>query len=251
LTTSPYWPLHAKWLKSLTIQSDIGLHINLTEGKPLSQSMLNTYGECFPSLSKLMIQSYFRKLNFNVILTEMNAQIDQFEANMGKLPDFIDGHQHVHQLPIIRDSILKIYEKRLKQNPYCFIRCVNDQSVFFHIKQDAYIKRCIIQLSGASALKNELITRKIPHNTSFSGIYNFKHSTEYAQLFITFLKQVKNHGLIMCHPGLASNNSKEDDMTEDTISYSRENEYRYFLSAEFLEACHHHHVILKTGRSFY
>lgn len=242
LVTSPHWRLHAQWLKSPIIQADIGLHINLTEGKPLSLAMQKAYGECFPTLSKLMISAQLKKIDFNVILDEVNAQIDEFVAGMGCLPDFIDGHQHVHQLPTIRDAVLKVFEKRLSQNSQCYVRCTDDPDIFFRIKDEAYIKRCIIQLNGASAFKKQLLQRKIPHNTSFSGIYYFKHFKSYPELFVTFLKQIKDNGLIMCHPGF-----EDPSLSMDSIFYSRKEEYQYFLSSAFLEACHKEHVVLKNG----
>lgn len=244
MTTSPFWQLHSQWLKSPNIQADIGLHINLTEGKPLSPLMLDRFGNNFPKLSELLMKTHLKRIDFNVIFAEVNAQIDEFERNMGFLPHFIDGHQHVHQLPIIRDVVLKIYDTRLRQDSHCYVRCIDDQHVFFRIKDDAYIKRCIIQLSGASAFKKQLQLRKIPHNTSFAGIYNFKNVKSYSQIFFTFLKQIKNNGLIMCHPGL-----KSDRSDNDPIFYSREEEYRYFLSDAFLEVCQQQHVVLK--RSFF
>jgi predicted glycoside hydrolase/deacetylase ChbG (UPF0249 family) len=203
--------------------------------------MINTWGSSFPSLSKLMINAHLRNIDFNVIFAEVTAQIDEFEASMGRLPDFIDGHQHVHQLPIIRGVVLKIYDQRLRQHPHCYVRCVNDQNVFSSIKEDAYIKRCVIQLSGAFAFKKQLLQQNIPHNTSFSGIYNFKNAKSYPQLFLTFLKQITDNGLIMCHPGLEAQHSDED-----AIFCSRQDEYRYFLSRAFLEACHREQIVLKN-----
>jgi predicted glycoside hydrolase/deacetylase ChbG (UPF0249 family) len=251
LTTSPHFRSHAEWLKSPDIQAAIGLHINLTEGRPLSWALLNAEGETFPALSQLMIKAHLRVLDFNVILAEINAQLDEFKAVMGHLPDFIDGHQHVHQLPVIRDAVLKIYDQRLRQHPHCYVRCVDDPSIFFRIKENAYIKRCLIQLNGASAFKKQLLQRKIPHNTSFSGIYNFElkpyseskshsQSNSYSQLFPIFLKQIKDNGLIMCHPGLPAEYSDKD-----VIFYSRQDEYQYFMSQQFLEDCQMQNVVLK------
>ena len=38
--------------------------------------------------------------------------------HLGFAPDFIDGHQHIQQLPIIRDAILDVYLKFFpKKNP--------------------------------------------------------------------------------------------------------------------------------------
>jgi predicted glycoside hydrolase/deacetylase ChbG (UPF0249 family) len=240
LTTSPHWKEHGMWLKEFDFNGDIGLHFNLTEGEPLSQMMKTIVQGKFLSLSKLVIQAYLRKLDFNAILAELNAQIDEFVAIMGRMPDYIDGHQHVHQLPIIRDAVFKVFEDRFRIYPGSYIRCVSDPKTFLCLKNDAYIKRSLIQLLGASAFKMQLLKRKIPHNASFSGIYNFKNSKNYKETFNAFLDQITDNGLIMCHPGLET-----EEPNKDEIYSSRPDEYQYLISADFLEACHKQQVKLK------
>jgi predicted glycoside hydrolase/deacetylase ChbG (UPF0249 family) len=240
LTTSPLWPAHAQWLKELQVPAQIGLHFNLTERKPLSQAMGNETSGTFFTLPKLLLKAYLRKLNFNAIFAELNAQIDAFEARIGHLPDYLDGHQHVHQFPVIRDVVFKIYDSRLGHRPGFYIRCVNDPLALLRAGRNAYLKKIIIQLSGASSFKKQLLQRKIPHNTSFSGIYNFKKSCDYSNLFNQFLKQITNDGLIMCHPGLEEKNTRDD-----VIYHSRPDEYHYFMSTAFLEACSAEQISIK------
>lgn len=98
-------------------------------------------------------------------------------------------------------------------------------------RDGAYLKRLIIQLSGAHVFKKYLVQLKIPHNTSFSGIYDFNPTTDYATLFPRFLNESKNGGLIMCHPGLTL--SKD----QDEIAASRPQEYQYFQSEKFTAVC--------------
>jgi predicted glycoside hydrolase/deacetylase ChbG (UPF0249 family) len=239
LTTSSWWRQHAQWLKVDTIHADIGLHFNLTEGKPLSPEASAYFGGVFESLPSMLKRAYLKKVSLNVILAEVNAQIDEFEAGMGHLPDYLDGHQHVHQLPIIRDAVLAVYNQRLRSRPGSYIRCVTDPKAWLRVGSDAYLKRIIIQLCGASALKSHLLQQNIRHNASFAGIYDFKRSKSYATLFAKFLEQVTDDGLIMCHPGL-----DDSDLENDAIFYSRRDEYQYLLSADFLDACQKHQVVL-------
>ena len=106
MTTSASWSLHASWLSDFRDAADIGLHFNLTIGKPLSQALLNSHG--FMSLPKLIIYSYSGILNRAAITEELHSQLDHFEKALGCLPDFVDGHQHIHQLPMIRDVLLNV-----------------------------------------------------------------------------------------------------------------------------------------------
>lgn len=49
------------------------------------------------------------------------AQLERFIQLMGRWPDFIDGHQHVHQFPLIRKAMMAVYEQRL-QSPAVWVR---------------------------------------------------------------------------------------------------------------------------------
>ncbi|MHB1948831.1 MAG: ChbG/HpnK family deacetylase [Gammaproteobacteria bacterium] len=225
MTNSYYWLSHAKWLAPVSDQADIGLHFNLTEGKPLSKG----FGD-FKPVSDLIIQAYLRRLKQAAIETELYAQLDQFVAGMGREPDFIDGHQHIQQLPVIRDAILRVYEKRL-QKTGCYLRCVSDPSALTRFRDSGYLKTVIVQLCGAAAFKKAVIKQNIPHNSSFAGFYDFAEGKNYPTLFPTFLDLIKDRGLIMCHPGL------EATTDEDPIAQARFFEYTYFSSDQFMEDC--------------
>lgn len=215
MTTGQDWIVYGQWLKPFQHLIDVGLHFNLTEGR----------GQ---SLNALIIKAYLRKLNQLDIEKELHHQLDQFELGLGRLPDFVDGHQHVHQLPIIRDALFTVYEKRLRQSG-CYIRCTTQRTGFWNVS--AHVKLLIIQLCGAFALKSALLQRKIPHNSSFSGIYNFAKAKDFSRIFPRFLQDIQDRGLIMCHPGVQEHDSL------DKISQSRFQEYQYFLSSEFNAEC--------------
>ncbi len=223
MTTSSLWPVHAKWLQPLVDQADMGLHFNLTEGKPLSGKLAGSHG--FLPLSKLVLKAYWRLLNRSAIEAELHAQLDAYEAAMGRMPDFIDGHQHIHQLPVIRQALLNVYEKRLRMTN-SYVRCVHHPRSYGQMN----VKRLIIQLLGASAFKKMLVKHKIPHNASFAGIYPFTDSKQYARFFPRFLAQISEGGVIMCHPGLAS-------VDGDSIAKARYDEFLYLDSDQFVLDC--------------
>ncbi|MCE3239229.1 MAG: chbG [Gammaproteobacteria bacterium] len=237
ITTIPLWREQSAWLFPFKNQIDIGLHFNLTQGAPLSPAFKAVYGDVFPSLPYLLMQSYLRQLDTSAIQSELHAQMDEFIAGVGCLPDFIDGHQHVHQFPMIRDIFLSVYESRLRQHN-TYVRCVYDTKAWFSINQKGYSKRLLIQLCGARTFKQQLVRYNILHNTTFSGIYHFSQAIHYAELFPKFLQHSQTNGLIMCHPGLESLEK------EDAIAVSRPLEYRYFQSQEFLNACQQYQAVI-------
>lgn len=216
------WEQQALSLKAFRGQIDIGLHFNLTSGVALSNPYKTTHGEPFFPLSRLLWRSFLYQLQQSAIEAELHAQIDQFQAGMGFLPEFIDGHQHVHQFPIIRNALIKVHQQRV---PQAYIRYLGGAVEIHDFKQ------MIIYATGTKALMRLLIKYKIPHNSSFSGIYDFKNALQYASFFPNFLQAVQDKGLIMCHPGLATSTN------QDEIATARYHEYQYFLSDQFLADC--------------
>lgn len=82
----------------------LGLHLNLTEGKPLTNdasSLIEEESGCM--LGKLGI----RKANLNAqdVRKEILAQIGAFEARYGRLPAHVDGHNHAHLLPVVATEL--------------------------------------------------------------------------------------------------------------------------------------------------
>jgi predicted glycoside hydrolase/deacetylase ChbG (UPF0249 family) len=232
MTNADSWSNDAKFLQPYKSQVDIGLHLNLSEGRPLSNAFKKAYGEEMLPLSTLLVKAHLRQLDKNIIVDEVAAQIDSFTHEMDCLPDYIDGHQHVHQFPIIREAVIELYERRF-QGHHCYIRSVNDTQVWSGLWKEAGIKRLIIQLTGARKMRQLLREKNIPHNTSFSGVYDFANAKDYPEKFPLFLDQVGDGGLIMCHPGLLS----DVYSSSDSIYQSRDKEYEYFLSDQFLEDC--------------
>lgn len=227
-STLPNWQTAAKELQAYQSQIDIGLHFNLTESSH------------FSSLSNVMLQAFLKRLDSKKITAILNEQLDRFVDVMGVAPNFIDGHQHIHHLPIIRDVLLEVYEQRLRAAG-TYLRIANNGS-FRQLLHPGFPKNLIIKYTGALQLKTSLQQKNIPYNTSFSGIYDFKKSRFYPHYFRYFLRDVENGGLIMCHPGLAA-----DDLT-DPIAKSRNYEYQYLMSDQFLQDCQRRGVELSRGR---
>jgi predicted glycoside hydrolase/deacetylase ChbG (UPF0249 family) len=211
----------AQQLLDLKADIDIGLHFNLTEGEYCSR-----LGKALPGLTNLLLASQLRLLSAASLKAELQAQLDRFIQAYGRLPDFIDGHQHVHHLPVVRDALLAVYNQRL-QGSGCYLR-----SVFPNFMLSPYrLKATVLNLTGAYALKKLLHNNQLPHNTGFAGIYGFSNKRTYRHLFNLWLQQLPAGGLLMCHPGLAQLESG------DPIAKARYSEYDYLQSKEFLQDC--------------
>lgn len=236
------WPESAQSLAPYLSQLDVGLHLNLTEGEALSTHYRKRYGPAFRPVGALLRKCFFGKLEARAIEAECHAQLDRFISCLGVLPQFLDGHQHVHQFPIVRDVVLGFYETRLRASrPY--VRLVDDRPHFWGLK-DA-IKKGGIFLAGTRPFKRALRERQVPHNPTFAGIYSFSKLGQYRKRFQQFLQDVGEAGLIMCHPALIANGA-------GPIGRARKEEYDYFSGPQFLLDCKRQGAeLVRQDKGFY
>jgi chitin disaccharide deacetylase len=229
MVNMPDFTLFAPELLKLKEQVQIGLHFNLTEG-PLLSSTHSPF-----SLISLLIKSHVHWLNSYMVTAELTTQLERFIQITGFYPDFIDGHQHIHQFPIIRQALCDLFVKRL-QNHSIYIR-----STYPALGLSKYkVKSEMIGWTGGRALHRTLNRLHIPHNTAFAGIYDFAQGTNYRSLFRQWLTLVPENSLIMCHPG-------EESESADAIRHTRPQELAYLLSNDFTDDCREFGVQLATG----
>ena len=208
MTRCPEFQTHSDALHSLPPGIELGLHFTLTPG--------------WPGLPRLFLDLITHRLTKQSIKDELSAQLERFHTTIGRLPDFIDGHQHIHHFPIVRETLLETYLENYPQKS-SWIRVSAPKMTS--------LKSIIINLTGAQTLQNLLDQEKIPHNTTFSGVYPFKQASNYQHWFQKFLAESEEGGMIMCHPGRASRD------TTDPLRSSRELELEYFNSTAFLNDC--------------
>ncbi len=113
LVTGGHWGEHGPHLARLRERLIIGLHFNLTLGSPLSRRSPGIApGGTFSKLGTLLRKALMGRLPSTEIADELHRQLDAFEAATGASPDMIDGHQHVHAVPGIRDTLLTALARR-------------------------------------------------------------------------------------------------------------------------------------------
>jgi predicted glycoside hydrolase/deacetylase ChbG (UPF0249 family) len=235
LVNQPDWNEAGSALANYSGRVDIGLHFNLTHDAPISAALQSAFGDKFPSLNRLIVQAYLHQLDPVAIENECLAQLDRFAEVMGCLPDFIDGHQHVHQFPIIRKAVIAAFKQRL-DSTRAYIRLPCEKVIW---RNDLLqVRKWMIPMLGQRSFKRLLVESEIPHNTSFAGAYRFSKSADYPAIFRGFLTQVESGGLIMCHPG--SVNTAEND----PIAAVRGDEFAYFASDVFISDCAAQDVLL-------
>ncbi|XP_053313366.1 carbohydrate deacetylase isoform X2 [Spea bombifrons] len=94
----------------------IGLHANLSEGLPVcaelrqNSTLINAQGVF---LGKMGIRKSLAQglLNMSEVRQELQAQISLFRVLTGQNPQHMDGHQHVHILPGIREEFARVLQE--------------------------------------------------------------------------------------------------------------------------------------------
>lgn len=93
----------------------IGVHLNLTDGKPVSpasevRSLVTSDGQLRLSLYGLWIAILTGKIRMSEIETELRAQIDKI-VDAGVSPTHLDGHKHAHVLPGISGIVMRLAQE--------------------------------------------------------------------------------------------------------------------------------------------
>ena len=90
----------------------IGVHLNLTEGAPVSPawripSLVDRKGRLHLSPGRLLKALVVQQINLADVETELRAQIHKiFRAGIS--PTHLDGHKHVHVLPGVSDIVIRL-----------------------------------------------------------------------------------------------------------------------------------------------
>jgi predicted glycoside hydrolase/deacetylase ChbG (UPF0249 family) len=221
ITNGSGWPADAAWLSELPATVSLGLHFNLTQGRPLSRRLAKLW-PTLPALPRLIALAHLGLLPRAALRAEFHAQLGAYVKAIERPPSFIDGHQHVHQLPVIRGLILDAVE-HIQPMPAL-------RSTAPMLGSGASVKRWLIEHTGGLGLARELRRRVIAHNPALLGIYDFKQ-TNYRKLMQGWLACIPAEGaLMLCHPGGVSSIG-----AHDPIGPARVRELNYFSSEDFAQ----------------
>lgn len=218
------WPDAARRSHLWPVEVKRGLHFNLTHGYPLSRE-LRRHWDALPTLPTLIALAHARALPLAAIGAELQAQYERFEDHVEARPAFVDGHQHVHHLPGVRDLVLNFArEQGLAVRNTGRVEGPNDP-----------LKRRLIEFTGGRALQRGLRRLGIRHNDVLLGAYDFE-SPDYRARMQGWLKALGQEdtsarALLFCHPGDAAN----DGGAGDEIAAARQREAAYLESGAFSE----------------
>lgn len=231
MTNRKCWDLYGEKLKAHKGEIDIGLHLNLTEEIFLNEK------EC--SLLEILLHSHVGLLQKTRLYKLLEDQMISFIKVMGCVPDFIDGHQHIHHLPVVRFITLELQKKYAKK---AYIRSVS--SLCF-LSFNTFIKSLVLNFTGALRSSRLWDKQGLLMNKNFSGLRSFKEE-DFSKYFSRLLKKSRDGTLVMCHPGLKSHLGG----AKDPINLAREGEYKFFMSKGFKDLLEKENISLVKPSAF-
>ena len=199
LVTTPCWPAMAQRLVVHRGRIAVGLHLNLTLGAPLGPMPRLAPAGAFPNRNGVLAGALLGLIRRAEVRAEIERQLDAFEKHLGFAPDHIDGHEHVHVLPGIRQSLFDVVARRYA-GARPLLRDPSDSWSAISARGAARGKAVAV---AALALRFGEGARwhGIPTNAGFSGFSGFDVNEPYAKELERSFRQPGPRHIVMCHPG--------------------------------------------------
>jgi chitin disaccharide deacetylase len=228
MTGGATWPQSALKLRALQPPAappfaglfSVGLHLTFTELAPLGVMPHLAPAGRLPALRRLLRLALLRRLDAAEIMAEAQRQMAAFISAMGHPPQHIDGHQHAHCFPIIREATLELakeYGCTVRHSGTNLAACLQGQ---------AQLSKALPLNIMALGFRARLRRAGIAHNPYFRGLHAFNAAVAPHAYYQGWLHNMAPQMLINCHPALGQ-------APDDAIAAWREAEYAYLASGEF------------------
>jgi predicted glycoside hydrolase/deacetylase ChbG (UPF0249 family) len=204
----------------------IGLHVTLTAPfKPMSVGFGPMRDDAFLPLQKMLVRGMLRTLDRAKLAVEIATQFKAYVTLFGRAPDFVDGHQHVHLFPQVREALLDVMKE---VSPLAWVRQCGRAVT---IRQRTKDRKALVLDTLSRKFRRMALARGIRTNPAFAGTYNFEAMppVDFANLFPMFLDHLPPQGVVMCHPGFVD----AELQRLDPLTALREREYAYFAGDGF------------------
>jgi hypothetical protein len=227
MVTMPDWPRLAPALRPFRGRIGVGLHLNFTTAAPLGALPRLAPEGRLPALAGLLRAALTGGLNPQEIRAEIDRQLDAFAEADGGPPDFVDGHQHVHVLPVIRPALLEALRKRGLQGRL-WLRDPSD-GVRPILRREVSARKALIVKALALGFRRAATAAGFDTNEGFSGFSPFDATILPERVFGQALLDLGPRPLVMAHPGYADESLRALDPEVD----SRPQELAYLKSEAF------------------
>lgn len=208
---------------------ELGLHLDLCEFPLLPRTQRPLWA--------WMLRAALGRSERELLRREITAQLDAFESALGRPPDFVDGHRHVHQLGGVREVLLEVLGERFgSRRPW--LRNSRPRLVGLSLKA------ALIDHAGARRLESIAAATGWRQNARLLGIYDFRGGLRrYEALVARWLHAADDGDLVMCHP--SARVPEGDTAAADPLLAARGAEYAFWSSPAAAAALARERVVVQ------
>lgn len=190
MTVFPEWEHSASRLAAYSGKMEIGLHLTLTDQPALVRGTSLAPQGKLPGLKSLLAAMAARRIAQADFAAELDAQEARFTAAFGRMPDFFDGHQHVHFLPAVR----KWFAARSGRSPW--LRGPAKQPALPAMTAKAAAVRTL-----AAGFSSAMSAAGYGFRGPLDGFYDWKNPETFPGALEAFIRRTPDGAVIMVHPG--------------------------------------------------
>lgn len=201
IVTLARWPRDAPALAATRDRIATGLHINLTLGAPLGAMPSLAPDGRLPDIGTLTRAALLGRIDAGEIEGEVLRQIDSFVAAVGHAPDHVDGHQHAHALPGVREGVLGAVGRRLGHSPP-LLRDPADSAARI-LRRGGEVGKALAIAGLAAGFGRAARRHGLPTSDGFSGVSAFDARRDFAVELAQAMRLAGRRHIVMCHPGHA------------------------------------------------
>lgn len=202
----------------------VGLHVTLTAPfRPLTMHFRPADGGMFLPLPAMLRRGLARRLDAEIIRSEISIQLAAFAELFNRAPEFMDGHQHAQLFPVVRDAFLAAAGEHA---PGAWVR---QGGRHLPLARRLTAPKALLLDTLSHQFRKRAARANIAFNTAFAGAYDFSRQPDFGALMRQFLDGLPDGGLVMCHPGFV------DETLEslDPLTHQREREHTYLAGDDF------------------
>jgi len=208
-------------------RADIGLHLNLTHAFAAQATAVWPLGE-------LILRCALGAISRAALRAAIEHQLDAFENEMGRRPDYVDGHQHVHQFAVVREELIAALLRRYPSDPP-WLRSTRPPSTVRDFKARG------IAALGDRRLRDLAAAAHLRTSAYLVGVYDFRADREsYWHRLSHWVRGGPDGTVLMCHPSLRTEHG-------DAIAAARAMEYAALGSEDFRTVLANADIALTTG----
>ena len=235
LVDSPLWPRAAERLRAqvhgtpgkTAACADVGLHLNLTQALATSTAAVWPLGE-------LVVRCAIGTMPRSLLQAAIEHQLDAFEDAMGQRPDYIDGHQHVHQFAVVREALVRALRRRYGSD-LPWLRSTRAPAAVHDLKAR------LIAALGDQGLRKLACASHLHTNAYLVGVYNFRaDAAAYWRRLVQWVCDGPQATVLMTHPAVRAS-------PDDALAAVRPMEFAALASADFGALLAKAGITLTTG----